>query len=179
MERFTFFYRSASPFSQWHPARFTVAGVTFQSAEQYMMYGKAKLFGDEQTAWRMMRTASPAEQKALGREVAGFDRELWEARCRSIVYDGNYAKFTQNEPLLGALLATRGTTLVEASPTDRIWGVGLAEGDPAILQRATWRGKNWLGEVLTALREAIIEERSLRNASGSLPEPPFHGKGAL
>lgn len=93
--------------------------------------------------------------KKLGRQVAGFDQTLWEAECQRIVYEGNWAKFTQNEELLTALRATRGTTLVEASPDDRIWGVGLAEEDPRIRNRRTWRGTNWLGEILTRLREDI------------------------
>lgn len=160
MEKFTFFWRTASPFSQWFPADFTVNGVQYTSAEQYMMHQKALLFGDQNNADKIMRTRSASVQKKLGRQVTGFDQTVWEGECQRIVYEGNRAKFTQNEDLLAALLATRGTTLVEASPDDRIWGVGLAEEDPRIHNRRTWRGTNWLGEVLTRLREEIGSDRN-------------------
>ncbi|WP_339312431.1 NADAR family protein [Paenibacillus sp. FSL k6-2145] len=155
MEKFTFFWRTESPFSQWHPADFTVNGVHYTSAEQYMMHQKALLFGDQTIADKILKASSASVQKKLGRQVAGFDRTLWEAECQRIVCEGNWAKFTQNEELLTALRATRGTTLVEASPDDRIWGVGLAEEDRRIRNRRTWRGTNWLGEILTRLREDI------------------------
>lgn len=155
MEKFTFFWRTESPFSQWHPADFTVNGVHYTSAEQYMMHQKALLFGDQTIADKILKASSASVQKKLGRQVLGFDRTLWEAECQRIVYEGNWAKFTQNEELLTALRATRGTTLVEASPDDRIWGVGLAEEDRRIRNRRTWRGTNWLGEILTRLREDI------------------------
>lgn len=155
MEKFTFFWHTASPFSQWHPADFIVNGLQYTSAEQYMMHQKALLFGDLKIAEQIMSTNSASVQKKLGRQVKGFDQTVWEAECQRIVYEGNQAKFTQNEELLEALLATRGTTLVEASPDDRIWGVGLAEDNPRIRNRSTWRGTNWLGEILTRLREEI------------------------
>lgn len=155
-EKFTFFWRTASPFSQWHPTRFTVNGTNYSSAEQYMMHQKALLFGDQAIADKIMKANSPSVQKKLGRQVAGFDQAVWEEHCQRIVYEGNYAKFTQDEQLLKALLDTKGTTLVEASPDDRIWGVGLAEEDPRIRDRRTWRGSNWLGEILTRLREELI-----------------------
>lgn len=159
MERFTFFWRTESPFSQWFKADFTVNGVQYTSAEQYMMHQKALLFGDQQIADKIMKTRSASAQKKLGRQVSGFDQTTWENECQRIVYEGNQAKFTQNEDLRDALLATRGTTLVEASPDDRIWGVGLAEEDPRIRNRKTWRGTNWLGDILTRLREEIGRDR--------------------
>ncbi len=158
MEKFTFFYRTESPFSQWHPADFEIGGVQYNCAEQYMMYRKAVLFGDTETAGRILAARTPREQKELGRNVRGFDKTLWEAHCKQYVYEANHAKFTQNPHLLEILLATKRTTLVEASPTDRIWGVGLEENDPRIKNRATWRGNNWLGEVLTKLREDLLEK---------------------
>ncbi|MGG1518248.1 NADAR family protein [Paenibacillus oryzisoli] len=156
MEKFTFFYRTESPFSQWHPALFEINGISFNCAEQYMMYQKAKLFKDEEIAAKVLSAQTPREQKELGRAVRNFHRDKWETHCKQFVYEGNYAKFTQNQQLLEKLLATQGTTLVEASPTDCIWGVGLLEDDPLILNRVTWRGTNWLGEVLTNLREDLL-----------------------
>ncbi|HVZ40484.1 MAG TPA: NADAR family protein [Candidatus Kapabacteria bacterium] len=159
MERFTFFYRSSHPFSQWHPSRFVLDGHAYNCAEQYMMHRKALLFGDRETAVRIMAAGEPREQKALGRLVRGFVEDEWNAYCRDIVFNGNHGKFTQNERLKSALLETAGTTLVEASPTDRIWGIGLEENDPRALNRATWRGTNWLGEALTRLRDELLAGR--------------------
>ncbi|MGZ0041432.1 NADAR family protein [Paenibacillus ottowii] len=158
MEKFTFFYRSHSPFSQWYPCEFVVDGLEFNCAEQYMMLKKAQLFGDEEAALKIMQAPTPREQKARGRSVRGFTQSLWEANCQQFVYDGNYAKFTQNVNLLKHLLKTKGTTLVEASPTDTIWGVGLAENDARIQHRKLWRGTNWLGEILTNLREDLLQK---------------------
>ncbi len=155
MEKFTCFWKSESPFSQWYPSTFTVGGVTFNCTEQYMMYKKAKLFNDGEMAKKILQSDSPAKQKQLGRKVNNFNQKVWERSCKQIVYDGNYAKFSQNEPLKKHLLKTAGTTLVEASPRDQIWGVGLAEDDPRIQNRSTWQGKNWLGEVLTKVREDL------------------------
>lgn len=154
--RFTFFWRSGSPFSQWHASEFEVEGKRFGCAEQYMMYGKAVLFGDAETGARILEASTPKQHKALGRQVRGFDGARWERERERIVYEGNHAKFTQNEELRRALLATRGTELVEASPLDRIWGVGLGEADPRIQDPATWRGLNLLGKVLTRLREDLL-----------------------
>ncbi|MDR6224627.1 NADAR family protein [Desmospora profundinema] len=155
---FTFFWRSDSPFSQWYRSSFVVNGVTYNCAEQVMMHQKAVLFGDEIIADKILQSDSPAEQKRLGRRVKGFQADVWDQHRKSIVYEGNYAKFTQNPKLKQALLETAGTLLVEASPVDRIWGVGLAADDPRIQDPQQWRGSNDLGEILTRLREALIEE---------------------
>ncbi len=157
-ERFTLFWHG--PFSQWHPCRFTVGGVEFNCAEQFMMYSKAILFGDVQNAQRILETATPKEQKALGREVGNFDEAVWTLFREGIVYTASYAKFTQNFDLQEILLATKGTTLVEASPRDGIWGIGLGEDDPKAQVRAEWGGRNLLGETLTRVREAILWEKA-------------------
>ncbi|MFL5345696.1 MAG: NADAR family protein [Hyalangium sp.] len=157
--RFTFFWRQESPFSQWHPCEFWVGGTRFTCAEQYMMHGKAVLFGDAEMAARILEAKTPKEHKALGREVRGFDGARWERERERIVYEGNHARFTQNPELLKALLATAGTELVEASPLDLIWGVGLSAEDPRIQDPAAWRGLNLLGKVLTRLREELLVTR--------------------
>ena len=154
--RFTFFWQPESPFSQWHPSEFVVEGKRFVCAEQYMMHGKAVLFGDLAVAERILASISPKMHKALGRKVSGFDEQLWRNERERIVYEGNHAKFTLNAELLKALLATAGTELVEASPLDRIWGVGLKAEDPRIQDPALWRGQNLLGKVLTRLREDLL-----------------------
>lgn len=160
MENFTFFWSNKSPFSNWYRAEFEVNNVRFNCSEQYMMYKKAVLFNDDTIANKIIAASNPGKQKALGRQVKNFNQEIWEDNCKQIVYDANYAKFTQNEPLLKALLKTKGTTLVEASPVDTIWGIGLAEDDPRASDRTKWKGTNWLGEILTELRENLIKEKN-------------------
>jgi ribA/ribD-fused uncharacterized protein len=152
---YTFFFTEASPFSQWYPCHFVGDGLAFNCAEQYMMHGKARLFDDAKAADQILAAAHPREHKALGRTVKRFDAKVWERERERIVKDGNRAKFTQNPQLLELLLATRGTTLVEASPYDRIWGIGLAETDPRAHDPAQWRGKNLLGKLLTELRDEL------------------------
>jgi ribA/ribD-fused uncharacterized protein len=153
MERFTFFY--GGPGSQWYPATFTVDGVQYNCGEQFMMAEKARLFGDDDAFYIIMQTTNPKIQKATGRLVKNFDRKIWEANAKLIVYRGNFARFSQNPDQLEWLLGTDGTTLVEASPWDKIWGIGLAANDPLALDRATWKGTNWLGEIETQVREDI------------------------
>ncbi|MCX5746926.1 MAG: NADAR family protein [Proteobacteria bacterium] len=154
---YTFFFTEASPFSQWYPCSFTmpVDGPVFTCAEQYMMYGKAMLFGDHAVAAKVLAAAHPREHKALGRAVAPYDEHAWRVHRERIVMDGNRAKFTQDAALRAALIATAGTLLVEASPYDKIWGIGLAATDPRALDPAQWRGQNLLGKVLTSLRDEL------------------------
>ncbi|MFL5513165.1 MAG: NADAR family protein [Gemmatimonadales bacterium] len=120
---------------------------------------KALLFDDRQTAERIMQAGHPRTQKVLGRQVRGFLKEHWDAVAREVVYRGNWAKFTQDPELHAALLATAGTTLVEASPSDTIWGIGLGEDDPRARDRASWLGTNWLGEVLTRVRDDLLRNQ--------------------
>ena len=99
------------------------------------------------------------DQKALGRDVSQYDEATWVAARRSVVYRGNLAKFQQNPAMRDKLFATQGTTLVEASPKDRIWGIGLDRKDPRAQRRETWLGKNLLGEVLTELRDNLLQQK--------------------
>lgn len=153
----TFFWETASPFSQWHPSSFKDAtGVSFNTAEQYMMFHKALLFRDFANSQRVLRAKHPREQKEIGREVMGFDPTVWERWREPIVYQGNKLKFVQNPTLLGHLLDTAGTELVEASPDDCVWGIGWRASDPQAQDPALWRGQNLLGQILTRLREDIL-----------------------
>ena len=102
-----------------------------------------------------MAAGHPSEQKSLGKQVRGFVEDQWNAVARDIVYRGNAAKFTQNPELLRNLLDTQGKLLVEASPTDFIWGIKMGEGAEGIEDPNNWRGTNWLGEVLTKLRDDL------------------------
>lgn len=162
-EKYTFFFRPSQMFSQWYPSTFVVDGRTFHCAEQYMMYGKAVLFGDEPIAAQILLAASPKEHKALGRKVAGFDDKVWKQHREAIVAAGSRAKYTQNPELLAALLETAPTELVEASPFDRIWGVGMGAEDPRIDDPANWRGGNLLGKILTRLRDELSAETAARS----------------
>ncbi len=166
VEEFTFFWNG--PFSQWEPSYFEIEGIEYNCAEQYMMAEKARLFGDYETLDMIMDTDVPGTQKALGRQVSCFSTEIWEddedtengrPYCWNVVWRGNMAKFGQNSHLWNFLLATDGTTLVEASPNDHIWGIGLPEGHPGCYSRDSWRGRNWLGDVLTNVRERLKTEK--------------------
>ena len=155
-EKFTFFW--SGPFSQWHKAPFEIDHMIFNCAEQWMMWQKACLFGDRETAKQILMVKNPREQKNLGRMVKDFNPDVWAAACKEIVKRGNLAKYSQNPMLLDLLSKTKGTTLVEASPYDRIWGIGLAEDDPKAQKRETWKGKNLLGEILTEVRKELCGE---------------------
>ena len=155
-EEFTFFWKDKDPFSQWHKAGFTIDGVHFKTAEHYMMYKKAELFKDEEAMKGVLECKHPREVKAWGRRVKNFDSVTWDAHKIHIVYEGNKAKFEQNPHCYEALEKTVGTTLVEASPYDRVWGIGLEETDDRAHNRSTWRGENLLGVVLTDLRINMI-----------------------
>jgi len=139
--------------SQWWPARFTVDGVEFASAAHFMMWRKAMLFGDHGTAARILAATHPHQAKSLGREVRGFDQATWERDRFEIVVAGTIAKFDQH-PELGRFLAgTRDRVLVEASPLDRIWGIGLAADDERAEDPGRWRGLNLLGFALMEARD--------------------------
>lgn len=142
--------------SQWYPAVFVVDGVTYATAEHYMMAEKARLFGDEETRGRVIAAAHPNFAKKLGREVRGFDNATWEQHRFDIVVRGNEAKFGQNEVLRTFLLNTGERVLVEASPVDRIWGIGLAEQDTKAQDLEQWRGLNLLGFALMVVRSRLV-----------------------
>jgi len=141
--------------SQWAEARFVVDSVTYNCCEQFMMAEKAGVFGDETALAAILKSDDPREQKAIGRRVRGFQEDAWNRVCRGIVYRGNLARFSQDPELKATLLATGDKTIVEASPTDRIWGVGLPQEDPRAQDPNQWRGKNWLGIALMQVRETL------------------------
>ena len=143
--------------SQWWPAPFQLAGVTYPTAEHYMMAAKAALFGDEERRQQILAAAHPGAAKQLGRQVANFDETAWQTTRSAIVVHGNLAKFSQNAALGQRLLTTRDRVLVEASPVDLIWGIGLAATDPLAAQPAHWPGLNLLGFALMAVRDQLCE----------------------
>ena len=152
------FYREREAngiFSQWYRADMTIDGRKFFCCEQYMMWSKAILFDDGETAEKIMLAKTPKEIKKLGREVSNFDQAVWDKNKLEIVIKANYNKFTQNGELLKRLLATGDRVLVEASPWDRIWGVGLGADDPDVYDRDKWKGQNLLGQALMAVRDMV------------------------
>ncbi len=156
IEKITPFYNG--PFSNWHPSKFNIDNIEFNCNEQFMMFTKALFFKDEATAKLIMETTSPREQKKLGRQVRNFSKAKWDAAARHYIFIGCLNKFQQNEDLLAELEKTKDTLLVEASPTDYIWGVGLAKDDPNVYDKSKWQGTNWLGEILTDTRISIFGE---------------------
>ena len=142
--------------SQWWPARFEVEGQAYPTAEHYMMAEKARLFGDDEMRRKILAAPDPGKAKALGRKVRGFDAASWDAVCFDIVVRGNVAKFGQ-DPMLGGWLRKTGTAvLVEASPVDPIWGIGLAADDPRAQDPAQWQGRNLLGFALMRVRAGLV-----------------------
>jgi ribA/ribD-fused uncharacterized protein len=141
--------------SQWWPVSFTVDGVGFASAEHHMMWSKAVLFGDHDTAREILAAPHPQRAKVLGRAVRGFDHDTWERARFDAVVAGNTAKFGQHDDLRGFLLGTGDRVLVEASPVDPVWGIGLAADDPAAEDPERWRGLNLLGFALAEVRAAL------------------------
>lgn len=152
-----FFYGGA--FSQWAPMLFAVKGVTYTCAEQFMMAEKAKLFGDTESMVKIMCETHPAEQKRLGRKVKNFVESQWQSVALDIVTLGNVAKFTHDEERRKFILDTGDKVLVEASPTDRIWGIGLGPHDQRIYNPAEWQGTNLLGQALMNARKIIKESK--------------------
>lgn len=141
--------------SQWWPTRFVVDGVAYRHSEGFMMAAKARLFGDDAALEKILAAEHPSIAKRLGRKVRGFDERAWvEARYQFVV-EGNLAKFSQSPVLSEYLLTTAPQVLVEASPSDRIWGIGLAASNPTAGSPSAWRGKNLLGFALVEVRERL------------------------
>lgn len=161
---FFFGYEGPEPeccFQQWYPSPFVdfsdktggSKGTTFATTEHYMMYHKALLMNDGDTAMKILSAETPAEAKSLGREVKGFDQEAWDARCDGIVEHGNWLKFSQSEKCRKALIETGWRMIVEASPSDRVWGIGF-DADMAEGREAEW-GANKLGLALEKVRDKV------------------------
>lgn len=145
------------PYSQWETYDIAVNGITFNCNEQMMMYCKALVCGDKETADLVMAESDPREQKKLGRKVKNYSDELWnEEVSMAVVYVANFAKFDQNEYCKNYLLNDPGKIIVEASPSDTIWGIGLSADRPQAWNKNSWRGENRLGICITKVREAII-----------------------
>lgn len=150
-DKYIFFWGGV--FSQWYDYEMIVDGVMYGCAEQYMMAMKAKTFNDEESYEKIMATQEPSRQKALGRKVKNFNPDVWNRVAKEYVFKANLVKFSGD--LKKELTDTGNKEIVEASPTDRIWGIGMDVDHPDILDRTKWQGTNWLGEVLMQVRNTL------------------------
>ncbi len=142
--------------SQWYQCPFVVEGQYYNCAEQYMMAEKARIFGDEEIRQQILAEYSQMAMKKLGRKVRNYDDEIWKEKRFDVVVKGNIAKFSQNEKLLDFLLSTGNNILVEASPKDTVWGIGLDESSPEAIQPRKWKGENLLGFALMEVRDILL-----------------------
>lgn len=142
-------------FSQWYDAGFDLEGIHYPTAEHYMMAEKARLFNDKKALEKILESKHPADAKKLGRTVKGYQEDIWKKQRFDIVVRGNQAKFSQNEKYKEFLLNTTDRVLVEASPRDRIWGIGMGKSNPDAENPAKWRGLNLLGFALMEARENL------------------------
>jgi len=146
---------SKTCFSQWWLSSFEVDKVIYKTAEHWMMAQKAELFKDNEVLEKILQAKSPAEAKKLGREVKNYNENLWLAARYDIVKQGNYHKFSQNPELKTFLLSTKDRVLVEASPVDAIWGIGMAGDHKDVLDPEKWQGLNLLGFALMEVRDEL------------------------
>nr|WP_223267883.1 NADAR family protein [Streptosporangium nondiastaticum] len=151
----------ASCFSQWWPSPFTVDGTVYATAEHWMMAGKARLFGDAEAEAEAIAASHPKQAKDAGRKVRGFDEETWRRHRFGLVVEGSVHKFAQDAALSAYLLGTGRRVLVEASPLDRVWGIGLAADDERAGDPARWRGDNLLGFALMEARQLLAERSTI------------------
>lgn len=156
-KKFKFFWHSTSPGSNWYPSDFILDGISFCSAEQAMMYHKAKVFGDTVIAEKILKEDTQRTIKALGRKVSNFNEDIWTQVSYPIVLRILLAKFTQDNYCFTWITDPEHEYFVEASPYDKIWGIGLEESNPLVLDMATWQGENRLGNCLNEVRALILK----------------------
>lgn len=141
--------------SNWYLSDFVVHGKSFSSMEQYMMYCKAICFHDESVADQILATDDVAKIKSLGRLVSNYEENFWNGVRQIIIYEGLFAKFSQNEELKEKLKATENALLAECAVKDCIWGIGLSMKDPDRNDKTKWNGQNLLGYALMMVRERL------------------------
>jgi ribA/ribD-fused uncharacterized protein len=156
--------------SQWWPSPFFVDGVQYFHSEGFMMAGKARIFGDASSLARILQEQNPAVAKHLGQQVSNFDESIWVSRRYELVVEGNAAKFSQAPLLASYLRSTAPRVLVEASPRDLIWGIGLDGSNPKAQIPSEWRGTNLLGFALVEVREELMRTLSPGAAHNTRPD---------
>ena len=156
MSEYLFFYTKNNIngyLSNFYIAPFIIDNKNYDSVERYMHYQKALLFNDLITAEKIYKCSTPYQCKQLGRQVKNFKENIWNLNKEKIVYDGVYNKFKQNIYLKNKLLSTKSKILVEASPYDRIWGIGYNE--TIALENIEKWGSNLLGKILNNVRKEL------------------------
>jgi ribA/ribD-fused uncharacterized protein len=141
--------------SQWYPSQMVLEGVRFPTAEHYMMWRKARVFGDSEVERQLLVDDSPASAKKLGRQVRNFRSDVWDGHRFDVVVEGSIAKFEQNLTLRNYLLGTGERVLAEASPVDNIWGIGFSANDPRARDPRLWTGLSLLGFALMQVRDRL------------------------
>lgn len=143
----------------WFPVKIEKDGLIFQNSEAYFMWMKAKLFGDNHIANKIVKSdQNPAMMKKLGQLVKNFDQQVWDNKKEELMYEANLQKFGQNEDLLEKLLKTKDAILVEASPYDKVWGIGLTAADAKKGGQELWKGENLLGKCLMKVRHNLMNK---------------------
>lgn len=154
---YVYFWRTSEVpfgcFSNWYPSPFELNGVLYHTTEHYLMYQKALLMGDVKIGEAILNTNNAKKVKALGRRVKNFSEILWCQNREKIMYDGILAKCKAHPNIAETLLKTGDRTIVEASPYDRIWGVGISERDAKNGKKIN--GLNLLGKTLMRVRETL------------------------
>lgn len=156
-----YFYSSDDYMSNFYPSEIMLNGTIYCCVEQILMSEKAKVFNDKGIYKEIMHTSNPTKIKTLGRKVKNFNNDIWLQHRDDILYNAIYAKFMQSSNLKKLLLNTKNKTLVEASPTDKIYGVGLRETDDRILNENNWQGTNLLGKTLMRVRLVINDNERI------------------
>ncbi|MAS95147.1 MAG: hypothetical protein CMO55_18275 [Verrucomicrobiales bacterium] len=141
--------------SNWFPAPFSVGEHEYATTEHFMMAEKARLFGDREMEDAILGCTDPGKAKAFGRKVAGFDESVWNRERFAIVVEGNLAKFSQHSEMGDLLKRTGNKVIVEASPRDRIWGIGMGKSNESAEAPSKWRGENLLGFALMEVRSKL------------------------
>lgn len=154
-DKYVFFWDG--PWSNWAESPFEFEGMTFNCVEQWMMYHKAMICGDEESAKEIMATKSPRVQKELGRSVKNYDEKAWSKIRYDIVKQGVWLKIDQNPEFKKQMIEDygNGRTFVEASPTDPIWGIGMGERFEGVEDEKNWKGLNLLGKALTEVAQSL------------------------
>jgi ribA/ribD-fused uncharacterized protein len=144
-----------SCFSQWFISPFVVDGIEYRTAEHWMMAAKARLFKDEEILQKILENPFPNAAKSFGRKIKNFDEKIWDNHKMELIVQGNYHKFSQNKELKEFLLSTGNQIIVEASPQDKIWGIGIAKENPNALNPLKWEGENLLGFAIMEVRDQL------------------------
>ena len=156
-----FFHKPEEPngyLSNWYPSPFDLDGIRFSSAEQYIMYSKCRIFGDEASARAVLATDDPAGQQAIGKGAAGFIGAVWAGARQMVAFRGLMEKFRQNEELKRKLLDTGDAVLVECAGSDAIWACGIRLNDERRFDASRWKGTNILGFALMEVRRSLKRE---------------------